>query len=326
MKKLAIIGAGELGSRHLQSLANLREAANIQLVDPCEQALNTAKNRFEAVKSDAGQNVSIEFFQDIKELNDDINLCIIATNANVRLMVLENLLAAKKVKYIVFEKVLFQSEEQYGIAQRLLDEHQVKAWVNCPRRMFPIYTKLDKMLQNEMVNSIQVKGYNWGLACNSIHFLDLFAHFLKTTEYKINTQQLEDQVLGSKRKGFVELFGTLSGSFANGTTVELTCLESGKKPSLIIDIDTSKYLISVLETSQKIHILDKSDNTLTERAIDFPYQSNLTEKVATDLFLRDNCNITTFRDSAAIHLPFISALKQHISRVKNHHIDLCPIT
>ena len=46
MKKVFIIGAGQLGSRHLQALKYVKEALDISVIDPREESLSTAKERY----------------------------------------------------------------------------------------------------------------------------------------------------------------------------------------------------------------------------------------------------------------------------------------
>ena len=47
MINIAIIGAGELGSRHLQALAHLEEDATIQVVDSSEESRQITMERFD---------------------------------------------------------------------------------------------------------------------------------------------------------------------------------------------------------------------------------------------------------------------------------------
>ena len=47
MVNVAIIGAGQLGSRHLSSLALSVNDLEIQVVDPFQGSLEVAKSRFE---------------------------------------------------------------------------------------------------------------------------------------------------------------------------------------------------------------------------------------------------------------------------------------
>ena len=41
------------------------------------------------------------------------------------------------------------------------------------RRQMKFYRKLKKQFSNKNIKKIKIIGGNWGLACNSIHFMDL---------------------------------------------------------------------------------------------------------------------------------------------------------
>jgi ubiquinone/menaquinone biosynthesis C-methylase UbiE len=49
MVNIAVVGAGQIGSRHLQALSLIDREARLQIVDPSSQSLATAKERFETV-------------------------------------------------------------------------------------------------------------------------------------------------------------------------------------------------------------------------------------------------------------------------------------
>ena len=47
--KIVLVGAGNIGSRHLQALALLDRDANIQVIDTLESSLKLAEERFNSV-------------------------------------------------------------------------------------------------------------------------------------------------------------------------------------------------------------------------------------------------------------------------------------
>ena len=47
MKKIFIIGSGELGSRHLQSLKNIKTSLEIYIIDPSNKSLKIAQERYD---------------------------------------------------------------------------------------------------------------------------------------------------------------------------------------------------------------------------------------------------------------------------------------
>ena len=92
---------------------------------------------------------------------------------------------------------------------------------------------------------MHVYGNDWGLACNGIHFLDLFTWLNGVDQISFNTNRLDHMVYESKREGFVEFYGNMEG-IAKGAQVQLTCLDHSGKEILII-LKTSKITVTINE-------------------------------------------------------------------------------
>ena len=112
MKNIALIGVGQLGSRHLQALAKIDIPVILQIVDPNTDSLKLAQGKYLEIPKNHNIH-SIDFLTKIDELTANLDLCIIATNSDVRFKVFQELVSKKKVPYIVFEKIVFQSEKQF---------------------------------------------------------------------------------------------------------------------------------------------------------------------------------------------------------------------
>ena len=97
MHTIAIIGAGQIGSRHLQALALSNYNLNIQIVDPYAESLKNAQKRFDQVNQNFTGNIA--YFQQIKEIHKKIDIVIVATTSIDRRKVVEDLLQQKRDKY-----------------------------------------------------------------------------------------------------------------------------------------------------------------------------------------------------------------------------------
>ena len=84
---VVLIGAGNIGSRHLQGLAKVKFPLNITVIDPFEQSLKIAEERFYQIKTKIKH--SINFSQSIKNAPNQMDLAIIATSSNIRRNVIE---------------------------------------------------------------------------------------------------------------------------------------------------------------------------------------------------------------------------------------------
>lgn len=321
MKNIMIIGAGQLGSRHLQGVVQSKLPLKILVVDPSFDSLELAKSRANEI-SFGNQTTLVEYQQAITSLTD-IDICIIATTANVRFKVFQELIAKCTVNNIIFEKVLFQKEEEYKAVEELLANNKINAWVNCPRRVFPAYQNLQFLLVNESNISMTVTGSNWGLACNSIHFIDLFSFLSGNSDFELDCSLLED-VVGSKRNGFYETFGKLSGRDKNKNIFELCCSDDDEKVNIEVKIETSRFEVLIKETHGELIVTNKGIKTV--ELYQPLYQSQLTHLNVEEIVTLSTSSLTSFADSKKIHLPFIRSIKQHIESSLNEQLDACPIT
>ena len=117
---ILIAGAGQLGSRYLQGLANCQNTLDIYVQDIYEQSLQVAKQHWEQVAypvdSDtvSGNNEpavkhKVTFISSFEKIPKKIDIAIVATNADVRPQVVKQIEANFEVCYWILEKVLAQS-------------------------------------------------------------------------------------------------------------------------------------------------------------------------------------------------------------------------
>jgi predicted dehydrogenase len=314
---ILLVGAGELGSRHLQSLASLA-GCQIDVIEPSAAACQTAATRLAQVTVVA----EVNFFQSFDVLKSSYDVAIIATSAAVRFEVTQQLLSKTKLKYLILEKVLFQRPEYYQALQHQLAAHQVSAFVNCPRRLYPLYRQLKARLSDGPV-SITVSGENWGMACNSIHFLDLLMYLTEEHLSVIDTTALQDS-FASKRPGFLEVSGRLVARFQSGSTVTLQCETNDTNTARVaIELQSAAGHWRIDEAKGRLECLDSG--TLLLDGLPMLFQSQLTAHVAHKLLQHGSCDLTSYSDSAVLHLPLINSLLAYFNKTQGP-MDLCPIT
>ena len=319
---IAIIGAGQLGSRHLQGLKKADTDMSVFVVDTSPQSLEVAKARYLEVDNNPCIN-SIEYLADVNMLPIQLDLVIIATNSIPRANLTKQLLSAKQVKNIVFEKFLFPSFSDYASIGKLLKDHNTRAWVNCTRRYFSFYKELQSLLKNAAMMKMYVSGNNWGLACNSIHFIDLFAMLTGRQDYVIDTSLLEN-IVDSKRSGYIELTGTISGKSTYGDYgFELTSKESINTPCFLII--TEKYQITIFEQQKKAYI-ETSDGNRIEKEIDIYYQSGLTGIMSEQILQKGQSDLPLYEESANLHTRFLKPVIEFYNQKMGKDQDFCPIT
>ena len=116
----------------MQGALKSKKKLLITVFDPSLQSLKVSSIR--ANETTFGNlETTVNYTSDFPKDNN-FDLCIISTSSDVRASVTTNLLNRCKVRFIIFEKILFQKEIDFEIISELLKKNRVKAWVNCPRR------------------------------------------------------------------------------------------------------------------------------------------------------------------------------------------------
>lgn len=316
MNQFGIIGAGQLGTRHMQALALLKEEAIVWIVDTSAAALELAAKRWQEAGSPG--HITVKMTDSISNLPAELSIVVIATSAGTRRLVIEALLKQCKVTYLVIEKFLFNSQADFDAVQNLLEQHQTKAWVNCPRRMYPGYQKLKKSLQVPI--EINVKGISWGLACNSIHWLDLMHYLNPAKQYTVKGEL--GAVIESKRPGYIEFNGSLLIRDEYHNTLHLFC-EEGINVAMEVELkEENGKLIRIEEGKQAIHFETGKQDV-------FPVwrQSEMTNKVVEQLMTTGECELTPYNESSVLHQALFTFFLRHYNQLKNTPDNkLCPIT
>jgi len=322
---IVIIGAGQLGSRHLQGLAKIDRSIDISIIDPNQESLNISRTRFQEMPVNELVH-SIRYLRSIQLLHDAVTLAIIATNSDVRRTVIEELLIQKQVRYIILEKVAFQSVEDFQTVITWLEKNRTKAWVNCPRRMYPYYKNLREKFVKEKKLVMLVEGGNWGLACNAIHMLDLFAFLCNETNITLDNVGMERKIYQNKRKGFIELGGKLEAKNSRGDLLMLIDNKESNRPTLLqIVSENHRYLI--FESMGKAISQHKENNwEIHEEYFTMPLQSELTYLAVQQILDTGNSNLTHINESFNFHKPMINVFNDHFSDVTGKKFTKCPIT
>jgi predicted dehydrogenase len=321
MHRVKIVGAGQLGSRHLQALQSIETPLEIHVIDPSVPSLEIAKERFETVKKhELHQAVFTQKF----EKTGPTDVSIVATNADTRRAAVESLLEMSDVNYLVLEKLLFVERADYVAVDEMLAQRNTSAWVNCPMRVMPPYEKIRAVLQGKPL-SYRVTGSRFGMVTNAIHYIDHMAHLTGCLSYKLDLHGLHNQPVPSKRAGFLELNGTLVANFEDGSRCEITCYPNGNAP-VIVEIFNENDRFIVRESEGMLwHSGTQTNWIWTEDAAPIPYQSQITSDVVSSLLMEGSCRLTPYKTSSLIHLSMLDPLLEFV-RTKAAHTSAYPFT
>lgn len=319
-----IVGAGELGSRHLQGILKINLPIFVDVLDTNIESLEKCKLRAIEVNK-APKIIDIAYHLSNKTLSKDYDLCIIATTSNVRLAVIDSIVKITKCKFFVLEKVLFQKVKDFELALEIFKENDIKAWINCPRRTFELYENIkSKISKNETV-TISILGGEWGLACNAIHYIDLFSFLTESNDFSYDLGGIT-KIVNSKRAGFFEFGGSISIQNSKSSQLILHSRIGNKSPSLVnIITDNNTWIID--EANGEIKEYNFNDNwELVTNKFEIPYQSNLTNILSEEILTRGTSSLPEFTTTEFIHKRMIEEFTK-IFKIHNFEDKIgCPIT
>lgn len=321
----AIIGAGQLGSRHLQGLLSVEnQKLNVFVIDPSPESLAIAEKRAKEVEF----NHKLVFVVSINELPNQLEFVVVATNSLVRLDVIQALLENSRVNYLILEKVLFPSIHQYDVALNLIKKYSVNCWVNHPRRMYEDYHALKQLINQDKTFSFQLVGGSWGLACNGLHFIDLFEYLTESNLTSISNELLIGNPIESKRSGYLEFEGTLTGTLNHKHSFSITSLNSKTliAPSICIMSDSLRLFIQESGSPKIYHFIDENNFKIEERNFLVNYQSQLTGKLFQQIQATGSCDLPSIEHASSTHRIFIESILNRWNFITKTNNTLLTIT
>lgn len=307
--KILIIGAGELGSRHAQSLARIKEVKDLTLVDPCERSLEIAQERIHI----SGFRGEVTLLPSLTGSLGEVGLAVISTSSNERLGALNSAMKYASPKYVLLEKLLSPSIEQLGKFEEIFSRDEKKFWLNCPMPFFPHYQEVASMLDLRRAASpinYRVTGGDFGLVTNSIHYLE---HFSRLTHAPIRDLNLDNtcKIVPSKRVGYSEIVGHLSGLTSNGDVFSVEFDKDIHGETLNIEISQGGESFRVDEIALTMNA-KRLRGIEAVTPISTPRQSDLTH-ISLELLIAGNGPLwAQARNTIGLHTLIFKALEKVI--------------
>ena len=317
MKNLLLIGSGQLGSRYLQSIIKENLNYRIIVVDKLSQSLNTAKK----IWNEFGGNKTSHKIQWSLILPKEINhydLVIIATSSKDRASLIEDIASKVNVNYWVIEKILAQSTNELNEIKKAT-KNAMRVYVNTPKRQMNWYKKIKSKFPCKPYKIIKT-GNLWGLACNSIHYIDLVAWWTEDNLISINCEGLSSEWFKSKRDGYFEISGKLLAKYANGT--ELILESSKEEIDNILKIDFKQQ--GKCDINEKKGTAIFSDGSVVSGKVDL--QSEMGEQIISKILSEGKCGLPSLEDSIEQHSIFLDSLLDHWNKCNKKSDKLVPIT
>jgi len=333
--QIGIIGFGQIGGRHLQSMLKLNYPLNIFLVDENADVFNKVSSlsaqigldyKIQSTNLITVKSHNIYYLSSIKNLPALLDFVIISTTASKRLESLKELVKAREIKCLVLEKVLFTHLPDYHEAQKIIQNNKITTYVNCNLRAIDFYQEVKNRNDFHLINHMKVTGKSWGLGCNLIHFVDLFTYYFGN----INRDKDEidcaiDKIFPSKRAGYIEFNGEVhiknnQASFYASSTDDATEI-------LKIELSGNQLEVTFTYEPDAVEIsIKKFDEVESCHRKHLPLQSNLTQQYISSFLNNEILPLPTYEESMGIHLIIIN---DFIKKLESKGIicgDTCPIT
>lgn len=297
MRCALVIGFGGMGCRHTQSLLSLNLFDKVFVIEPSEEVFS--KNcKLIGVEN----NNSIERIFELDSIDEGLEIVIIATLADVRFKYFFDTIKLKP-KYVLLEKVVFQSKIDFDKAKDILVKYESKVYGNLPNRYFSNYSSLKA--KNHNILSMRVTGPDFGLLCNAIHYIDLF-QFLTNADEIISEYSSGFTPLKNKRGDqFLESEGTFRLKTKEGIGLEIVS-DSRVFKDVVVEIYTTESIYRFNETSLRGSKLDGQGSE--EISLDLIYSSMLTSQLFLDM--ENNCCLLPTLDELSVtHTALFDAVK-----------------
>ena len=290
MKNILLVGAGQLGSRYLQGLSTVKLDLFITVVDPSDLSLNKAKKRWFEAEGDESQH-TIRWCKVLPQDLVSIDLAIISTSARGRADLVKKISSTVSVRYWVLEKVLAQSKKELDIINAATIDSK-GTWVNMVRRVINWHQQLKFNFYEKGPLKVRKTGGLWGLACNTIHFIDLISWWTGESLLSVDTSRLDRNWLKSKRLGYFEVIGELLIKFSGGT--ELILQSNPIATEDVLYVEVSNKDIWTIDELNCVAFKSKKEVFKGE----FKLQSEITGPIVKKILTNGTCELTTLKKSS----------------------------
>ena len=273
--RICIVGVGNIGMRYVQGITRKFPDAELVLID-CDDRLR------ELEKMELG---NVKLINSLDDIQTSVDLFVVSTSCESRLSIYKRCLDLNP-QYIILEKYLFKSREEF---EECLSLTRVPTFVN--QWMYGSKT-FDCLFEGE-ARSVELRGSGWGLACNAVHWMDVFKRHMNITHLEVGSDTKIFKVFPSKRAGYEEIFGELA----------FVDRDSDKAFKLIDRPDASLDNIQEIKIDERVYIFDFQNIIEDEKVLaHFPYFSEIIGDIVGDIMDKGSCHLPLLDESISQHL------------------------
>jgi hypothetical protein len=275
--RICIVGVGNIGMRYVQGISKTFPDAELVLVD-CDDRLK------ELSQMELG---NVRLLPSLDNIEVPIDLFVVSTSCESRLSIYKRCLELKP-RYIILEKYLFKSRQEF---EECLSLSGVPTFVN----QWMYGSKTFDCLFEKDAQSVELVGSGWGLACNGVHWIDVFKRLMNISHLEVGSGTMISEVFASKRSGYEEIFGELV--FKDRDSDKTFKLVDKPEPRLLnkqeIIVDGKTYTFDYMKVTEGGNVLSQ-----------FPYFSELIGDIVAQILQYGSCHLPQLEESISQHLLF----------------------
>lgn len=288
-------------------------------MDQSSDSLETARSRWLEVGGDTCLH-EIRWMQKLPSDLLEIDIALVVTSSQKRADLIDTIADSFNVRFWVIEKVLAQSCADILSIQSATSS-SFGSWVNIPRRMMKWHKSLKEYFYGHAPVSFSFSGGLWGLACNSIHFIDLVAWWTGESLVSVDCMDLDYNWHESKRSGYYENTGSLKTTFSGGSLLQLTS-KKGASDKQHIRVELNNGVIWEIDESSGV--ASSSDGQRIGGRLEF--QSQLSGRLVDNILQDNKCELPSLDESSQMHSIFLNSMLNHWNSSQNRDDKALPIT
>ena len=268
MKKIILIGTGNLGKRYLQAIFNARGEFICHCHDIDREALDGIPEFL--LRNNITARPEIHYrFSDISGEIDRDSLVIIASTAGGRREMISEIATLQPAAMII-EKPVAQTAENYLHILNECRERGIDAFTHYTLRFQPFCTELKSMVADEKAFEFILSLPAMGLACVSIHYIDLFLWLFGLHSAELSAMDYAG-IYEQKRRGFYDMYGEAVVRIPGRGTARFINTETEGIRTLIIGLQ--EKVISVYEDQRLMTVVNRVDKTVTQHEFQYRFAS-----------------------------------------------------
>ncbi len=309
---ILFIGCGNIAFRNFQGLLSCNLNYNFFFFDINKRKFNKFQKHFQ---NSHRLNSKIFFSNRFNFDEKNIDLVLHCTTSDARLKYCELIIKKYNCKYIILEKVLSNNITSLLKIKKIF-HNKKNVYVNTPRRSMNFYKKFKNKINLNKFLGIEIIGGKWGLACNTIHFIDLMSWMVGIKNYSFSDYDL-GKWYKSKRKGFYDITGKININF-NKYYLNVYSRPKNQKMKIILRFIDNKIEIFEQYMTYKI-------NNITNKT-KFEYQSELIKNHIYNILSKKKLELPSIKISVNQHLKYLDFFENVWCLKKKQKTKTIPIT